>query len=295
MEEKTMKKTRTIFAISATIAVLASCDINKTPEFNAADSFAAFETTAYTVDENCGKLVIPVSIASIEPVKTTVTYEFVEGTAKTGVNFTDENESAVLVFDGTTRTQEIVLDIKDLPGQYTKDLTFEVKLIAAKGLNLGDSDVCSVTIADLDHPLSSILGSYTITSDTNWDGVVSYSGSILKDENDESVCWILGIAKAPFNTANFAVYGKVSEDLSTITVPLGQAFPYNSSYTTVLMACDGDYIYDGTGDVNAITLTKNEAGDFVSDYAAAFPALDSNGEAQGYFEIMLPPTTFHKN
>lgn len=292
-----MKKITSIIAFAAAVAVLASCNLNKTPVFDPADSFVAFDVTSYNVDENCGQLTIPVTIASIDPVKTTVSYELVDGTAKQGENFSLSDESAVLVFDGKTRTQNIVIDIVDLKGKYTKDLTFQVVLLNAKGLNLGDSKVCTVKIADLDHPLSDILGSYTVTSDSNWDGVVTYQGSILKDDNDETACWVIGIAQAPFNQAAFAVAGTVSEDHSKITIPLGQAFPYSSSYTTKLYACDGNYLYDGTGQVKAITLTRNAEGDFVGDYAAAFPACNLSGvfEGAGYFEIMLPPTTFHKN
>lgn len=291
-----MKKISILTLLSAAAAMLASCDLNKAPVFDPADSFAAFDETSVFVDENCGKISIPVTIASVDPIQTTVSYELVDVSAKQGVNYTLVDDSAVLVFDGKERTKIIEINIIDLPGQYTKDLVFQIQLVNAKDINLGEAKVCTVKIADLDHPLFDILGNYTITSDTNWDGVVTYSGSIVKDDNDETICWIIGIAQAPFNTSDYAVAGVVSEDHKTITVALGQAFPAPpgyTSYTTALYACDGNYLL-GPEDVSAITLTKNDAGDFVSDYAAAFPALKSDGTTAGYFEIMLPPTTFHK-
>lgn len=219
-----------IMAGAAAISALASCNLNDYPTFNDADAFVAFDKTGIIVDETVGTISIPVTIASVDPVKTAVTYEIVEGTAKAGENFTLVDESAVLTFDGTERTKDIVINITDLTGEYTGDLTFTVNLLSGgKTLNLGANSSCSVKIGDLDHPLAAILGAYDATGFSYFDGVQdSWILTMYKDDKDVTVVWIDGIISAlagAYPSADYRVYGNVSEDQQTISIPLGQQLP----------------------------------------------------------------------
>ena len=71
-----------IMAGAAAISALASCNLNDYPAFNEADSFVAFDKTSFIIDETAGTVSLPITIASIDPVKTAITYEVVDGTAK---------------------------------------------------------------------------------------------------------------------------------------------------------------------------------------------------------------------
>ena len=123
-----------IMAGAALVTAFASCELNDFPTFDEADSFVAIDKTTIMVNETAGQVVIPVTIASVDPMKTAVTYEIVDSTAKVNKHYklNSNYESGVLSFDGTTRTQNIVVDIIDSTGVYTGDLVFTVNLLCGK-------------------------------------------------------------------------------------------------------------------------------------------------------------------
>ena len=227
-----------IMAGAAAFTALASCNLNDCPTFDDADAFVAFDKTGIMVDETAGSVTIPVTIASIAPVKTSVTYEVVDGTAKAGENYSLEDESAVLTFDGKTRTQEIVINITNKQGEYTGDLSFTINIISGgKSLNLGANSSCTVKISDLDHPLAALLGDYTATGFSYFDGAEeSWTLTMYKDDADINVVWIDGIISAfsgYYPSADFRVYGNVSADKTTISLPLGQVLKTQASGNTL--------------------------------------------------------------
>ena len=213
-----------IMAGAALVTAFASCELNDFPTFDEADSFVAIDKTTIMVNETAGQVVIPVTIASIDPMKTAVTYEIVDSTAKVNKHYklNSNYESGVLSFDGTTRTQNIVVDIIDSTGVYTGDLVFTVNLLSGgKNLNLGASSTCVVKISDLDHPLADILGEYTVTGEDFAKGKFSYTMTLTKDDTDINTVWIDYVC--PLAQGNpMAVYATVSPDHKTISIPCGQ-------------------------------------------------------------------------
>lgn len=233
-----MKNIFKILAGAVILTAFASCKLNHLPSFDDADSFVAVDITAIIVDETAGTVTIPVTIASIEPIKTAVTYEVVEGTAKKGVHFDLQDESGVLTFDGKTRTQNIVLNIINKVGEYTGDVSFSVNLLnAGKTVKLGADVSCSVRIGDLDHPLAAILGAYSAKGYSYFDDVEeSWTLDMYKDDNDVKVVWIDGIIpllSGRYPASDYRVYGNVSEDMQTISIPAGQVLKDNISGNTV--------------------------------------------------------------
>ena len=211
---------------AALVAAAASCSkLNEAPVFDEADSFVAFDKSTYIVDEDCVSLTIPVSIAAYSPVKTNVSYtildESLEGgkyTAKKGVNFSDENPDGVLIYDGESFTQNIVIDIVNIEGEYTGDLTFGIKLESASGLNIGNESVVKVTISDLDHPLSSILGSYTAQGKTYSGGdQTAYTLTLSKDPEDLSTVHIDYITYGCKQYSSWEAEGETWEYIGTVT------------------------------------------------------------------------------
>lgn len=267
-----MKNIFKILTFAAALSAAFSCSkLNETPVFEESRSFAAFDVTSVTVNENAGSVSIPITIASADPKTVALAYTATDGTAKAGVNYNFNDPSAVLMFDGKTRTMNLVIDIVDLAGEYTGDLVFTVSLVKPGNLELGASSTCTVKIADLDHPLASILGDYTAAGKENWDGDLTWTATFEKDDNDVTVVWIT-------NLVNYGtkVYGNVSADMTTITIPLGQSFTYNATYTGKLVGFgpfNGKLYYNPEG---SIVLTKTDAGWVQST------TMDEEGENWGY-------------
>ena len=288
-----LKYTACALALSAAF----SCSkLNETPVFSSEDSFVAFDKSSFIVNENAGTISLPISIASIDPMGVTVAYEVVDGTATAGTNFNLVNQAATVVFDGKSRSSVIEIDIVDLAGTFTGDLSFSVNLVSAGDLNIGHNKTCTITIADLDHPLSDILGTYTVAGESYFNGPASWEGEFTKDANDLTKVWMRGLAPE-FAKSTTLIYGTVSEDHNTITIPLGQVLPYSSTYNAYFYGFDGSYIYDET-DLPAITLTREKAGDpFVAvEYGWSFYAkYVSSGEGAGNFDIIVKGATFTKN
>lgn len=245
-----------IMAGAAAIVAFASCNLNENPAFDEADSFVAVDKATLIVNETVGKISIPVTIASIDPVKTAVTYEVVEGTAKAGVDFTLVDESAVLLYDGKERTMNIELNIIPHVGEYTGDRTLTIKLVSAgKTLKLGANDVCVVKISDLDHPLAEILGEYTCTAEDKGNGSVSWTMNMSKDPSDVTVVWVDFICPlaASYPGMKFSVYGNVSEDKKTISFPCGQKpgalYAQDDPFTFIWFDYEDGYEVSESGEV----------------------------------------------
>jgi Calx-beta domain. len=224
-----MKSLIRIFSIAAAVAFVAACDPNKTPVFDDSDAFAAFDTDYMSVGETAGTISIPVTIASITPVQTSVTYAVVADEsgkgAVEGKNFSFADNSGVLTFDGKERTKTIDIDIKALSGVYTGDLSFTIELKSAGKINLGAEKTCKINIEDLDHPLADVLGTYTVTCTDYYDGPTTYTMTLSKDPEELDIVWCNAICPACAQYVNYGpwdVWGRVSEDHKTITFALGQ-------------------------------------------------------------------------
>lgn len=250
-----MKKLYTIFLVTAFAALFVACEgLNTLPEFEPEESFASFPTASFALNEDEGQLKIPVEIASIQPVETVVSYKIIDGTAKAGVDFKDTNASAVLKFDGTTRKQEIVLEILPHLGEYTGDRSFSLELVSATGLKLSMEKTCNVIVYDIDHPLSSILGTYTGEAE-DVGGPVTWTLSLTKDPKDVTVVWCNAICPLMLSSGiTRGVYANVTLDEEsgkyTLAFPCGQsvADDFNGNGELILCECyiDGGYYIDDT-------------------------------------------------
>lgn len=248
-----MKRYFTILACAA-VAFAGCQNLNTVPEFEESESFASITISSVNIDENKGQVVIPVQIASIKPVKTAVSYEIVDGTAKKDINYKDTNPDAVITFEGgeNERQHDIVIDIIDQPGNYTGDLNFTVKLLTATNLKISMENSCTVNISDLDHPLAEILGEYSATAESFYDGTVSWTMTLLKDPKDVTVVWINGVTDEVLGASQMFYANVTFDEAGNITgyaVPSGQFVPYSSSYDLWLVgnkAGSGSYYPNAT-------------------------------------------------
>jgi hypothetical protein len=242
-----MKKIFYIFSIVVLGSLVAACNLNPMPTFDDKDAFAAFPNSAMKIAENGGTLNIPVHVASLGGVNTTVTYEFVNGSAKQGVDFEDASGTGSISFSGNESTKNIQVKIIEHPGVFTGDLSFSVKFKSAGDTKIGANNVCTVTINDLDHPLASILGEYTAKGYSYFNGDDEWIMTFKKDASDVTKVWIDNI----FGSAGWAgddtmFYGVVDANVTNIAVPLGQEteYVYSNGNACVLLGFDGEEGWD---------------------------------------------------
>lgn len=289
MEEMNMKTVYKIFALATAAISIVSCDLNKPAVFEDSKSFVSFDKTSFTVNENAGSVTIPVTIASVDPKKVSVAYRAVDGDAVSGVNFKLKDQAS-LAFDGNARTMNIEIEIINHPDEYTGDLAFTVELVDAGDVNIGASSKCTVRIADLDHPLASILGTYEADGVENWDGPIKWEVTFDKDAEDATVVWISGLAPG----LNLDVYANVSEDLRHIYIPVGQTGPYNSSYNLLLVGFKAGGYYSPEG---ILELEKTDYGWVMTDPDWGFGALAckvSDGSPAGWLTAVYPEVELRK-
>lgn len=268
-----MKKISIIaIAVVAGLLTAVSCSKNTPPVFDDANAFAAFSASRYSIDEakvnadgtftEYGDTVeIPVTLASVKglegSVKFTVTpnettlpsgdkYTPVEGT-----NYKVLTEGGTLRFDAQNRVQYIKIVGKYYP-YYTGDLSVTVKLEAIGDVKLGAFSSCTVVLADVDHPLAAILGKYSCTSTTGTSGQNPFLMTVSKDDSDDHKVWIDNIfGNSGWGGSVRSVYGIVDDDMTAITVPIGQKVEYKYSGHDVMLygiSEDGEDVYD-TGNI----------------------------------------------
>ncbi len=284
-----MKKIILLLNVFA-LCLLASCNPNKIAEFDDKDAFVAFGGANYAITEDGTSIKVPVTLASVKGLDATVTVEGVDGTAKAGVDYNIATSS--LQFNSTTRTAYVEVSIINRPGEYTGDLNFTLKFGNLGGLNAGFQSTTTITINDLDHPLSFILGEYTASGVSYWDGPITWTMTLKKDPADDSKVWFDNI----FGDSGWAgddtmFYGVVSQDKTTITIPLGQTseYTYSNGKPLILLGLTSDlYGYDSG---NVIVTIKDDGKnlDFGKEYGFWVQIVDT-----GNIAIVLPGITATK-
>lgn len=249
--------------------LFASCDINEVPKFNDSDAFVAFNSASVSVVETVGTVNIPVTLASLSGLSATVSIEAVDGTAKSGVNYTVTTSS--VSFSENAATQNIVVDIKNIDG-FTGDLKFTLKLGNTGDVNAGSENVCTVTIVDKDHPLEAILGDYNFKATDYWGDEWDYTVNVVKHPTDISKVYFYNLNSylnsLGYSAPTYNVYEAVVNDEKTIiTLPLGQDF---GGYGFTLVGYDGsNYITSGNIEMEVDTETGVIV---ISDYFGAYSA-----------------------
>ena len=214
--------------------------------------------------------------------------------AVAGVNFELVTTTGVLSFDAEKRTQYI--EFKTMAdGEYTGDLKFSVKLLPSETLPVGSESECTVTISDIDHPLTFILGSYTATGEKYGTGVISWTMTLLKDAEDDHKVWIDNIfANDGWKGSDTMFYGIVSDDHTTINIPFGQEseYTYSNGNHIQLWGLTSDlYGYDtGSVDVKIVSDGTNITLDFGTEWGIWARILDA-----GNIGVILPGITAVKN
>lgn len=259
-------------------AMAVACDKNAEPVFDDKDAFVAFEKTSYTVSEDYsvdGKIfAIPVTLASVKGIETTIRFEVTEpetNGAVAGTNYELVTAAGVLSFDAEHRTSYI--KIKTLPdGDFTGDLKINIELFGNEEVNVGSENLATLTFSDVDHPLTAFFGTYTM-SGTKYgaSSPVSWEMEIFKDPEDVTMVWFYNLmGNSGWAGDDIVYYGVVNEDKTEITLPFGQESEYKYGGTTpvTLLGLSSDLYGHDTGSL--IIKVKEEAGKLVLDFGTEY-------------------------
>lgn len=232
---------RLLYILSIVAIVASSCEnLNEIPTFSDSSAFVKIDKPTMGINENVGVLRIPVTLVSASGVATTVTYKVTDGTAKITDNYTLVDATKTLTFTAENRTQYIEINIVNLALFYTGDLKFTVELDATGDVKKGSDNKCTVTIQDLDHPLTPILGEYTAVGTSYFNGTEQWTVTLTKDATDVTKVWISNFVKGG---SSLAVYGVVDAEMTIIKVPIFQVIATSTSYP--LIRLEGYYGPDG--------------------------------------------------
>lgn len=280
--------------------MLASCDKNEPNVFDDKDAFVAFDAVSVSYNEDYSNegatFKIPVTLASVKGLEETVKFELVtpdQKAAVAGVNYELVTTTGVLSFDAENRTQYI--EFKTMPdGEYTGDLKFSVKLLPSETLAVGSESVCTVTICDIDHPLTFMLGEYTATGVNYWNGPTTWTMTLYKDAEDDHKVWIDNLfEKASWAAEDTRYYGIVSDDNTTLNIPFGQTseYTYSNGKPITLLGFDGSNGYDtGSVDVKIVVDGTKVSLDFGTEWGFWVWI-----EGAGNLNIVNPGITAEKN
>lgn len=243
-----MKIFKLSYGLVAASMLLASCDINKYPEFDDANAFVAIQQTSASVAENQGTLQIPVMLTSLSGKQGSVDFSLTPaatGGAVEGTHFKLLNSGKTLTFTKDEPVQYIEIEPIDNDA-FGGDVRLTIALENASGVELGAVKTCDVTIEDDEHPLSFILGTLTAAGASYFNGDEEWQVTISKDDTDLSKVWITNLVNGG-SSADSPVYGIVNEEQTEIHIPVGQEVATSSSYG--LIALEGFYGPDGDEDI----------------------------------------------
>ncbi len=199
---------------------------------------------------------IPVTLASVAGIETSVKYEISAPAswkdaepgqgAIGGTDYELTDNSGVLSFNAENRTCYIEFTTKE-NGTYTGDLEFSIQLFGNDDVVAGSEDKCTVKITDIDHPLSFMLGEYTMSGIKYGGTPNTWTMTILKDSEDESKVWFDNLfGNSGWVAEDTRYYGIVtmnpSGNVHTLNIPFGQ---------------ESEYLYGGTTPVTLYGLTAD--------------------------------------
>lgn len=281
-----MKKIFTYISLVAVAALAASCDMNKEPVFNDADAFVAFDKAAFSCQESVGSIQIPVTLASVAGISTTVSYAAVDGTAVAGTDFELADGRGTLTFTADTRTQYITVNIIEHPGVYTGDLNFSLEFKSTGDVNSGFDNKCTITILDNDHPLASILNTYKATGTSYFNGEIEWEMTLEKDAKDVAMVWFSQLVGGV--SGFYGIVTMTDGQPTSIAIPMGQISAVNTTSSG-----DGNiYLYGLSNDGNLndegniiVTIKDNGATlEFDNDWG---PSANAGG-TNSYFDLVYP-------
>lgn len=280
--------------------LFASCNLNEQPVFDdATQAFIAFSATSDNVFEAVDGVPDTLKIelycasvagitASVQVVVTDTAYAESQR-AKEGVDFKIEGESEIH-FDADNRFATIKIVSIDNNVQGGNNKRFDLVLTSPQGCNLGANKRFTVTILDDEDPVNMLIGNYTATAESAFQGspAETWSATIERDFESDDVVYIQPICEFRdlAGSSVSPVAATVDVASNTIHVQLGQTL-YSSGETNRLLA---DLNGNTSGNLIADLYIEGTSVRFVFRSGYGVPVLDQ----PGYWYQALQPATFVK-
>lgn len=279
-----MKRYYIVLMLAAAALLGNSCD--RTDDYiggDDPDNYSAFVTLSsadYSVREDAGTLKVPVRLINGNGRSFKVTVSATDGTALNGTHYSiADPANGVLEFEPEDSVKVISFGLTHIPGYAEPGrVEFSFTLTSATGgVEIGARREGNVTINDADHPLSDLIGAWTVHGyDSNNDKQtyreVTYTMHLSAYEGDVTKINCDAINEMPLQMKNYGftfppVYAEVSADMKTVSFPTGQkgadmgednggVLELYSGYT------DGSYRLK---DIAAIVFTKQADGTYRCD------------------------------
>ncbi len=245
-----MKK---IYLALAAFAILALASCNRTDPYKGEGSFVTFNCdNTLTIGEDAGTFKLPIRAIGEHGVFS-VTVSGVDGTAKSNTHYKIvEPASGVLNFEAADTVKNVIVELYKIdgyvdPGKWNFTVNIDN---ATAGLSRGARRSVDVTITDSDHPLNAFIGTWTSHVVAHWGDVYDFNLIIQADDNDINKLWFYNLcAYMGMNGFRGPAYGTASEDLTTITIPKGQAVGYSNVVYWGLGATDIVVVDNGDGTI----------------------------------------------
>ncbi len=284
-----MKRINIILAAFVFLSVL-SC--SRKVEFPH-ETFVTFDDVTFSVNENVGKVVIPVSVYNPTGGEVQVTVTGLDGEgdkgAVEGKNYEITSPaSGILTFSGEKAVQNIevtLLHDKALTG--TKNFKVRINSVTT-GINVGGFNVATVKILDAEHPLASMIGDWTGTlkglTGSDYETTITVDAV---DDDDTFTMLTLDSGIDPLYGKGSSVTYNATADAETgvIVLKSEQLNGYENFYLT------GIAIDETTGGITALTDTfgfiiENGKMYLAGPYAVVAPGLADGGNdalAEAYY------------
>ncbi len=294
-----MKVKSLIYTSLAASLLFASCNLNEQPVFDdATQAFIAFSATSGNVFEAVDGVPDTLEIelycasvagitASVQVVPTDTAYPENQR-AKEGVDFKIEGDSEIH-FDADNRfaTIKIVAIDNNVQGGNKR---FDLVLTSPQGCNLGANKRYAVSILDDEDPVNMLIGSYTATAESAFQGEPTqvWSATIERDFESEDVIYIQPICEfggLPGSSVS-PVSATVDAASNTIHVQLGQELYASSDMSMVLADINGNT----SGNILADLYIEGTSVRFVFRTGYGVPVPDQ----AGYWYQALQAPTFVK-
>lgn len=179
-------KRNIILFVAAAVTLLLAASCNRKVEYQY-EKYATLYHSSFSVAENAGELRIPVLVNNTKGADVQVSVKVTEGKALEGVDYDVVSPAnGILSFSGETDSLDVVVKIFDsFLGEFTGAKDFSVSIASATdGVIVGQLDNATVTINDLDHPMSSFIGYWSGTTTEEFSGSsITMTYDIIADPN----------------------------------------------------------------------------------------------------------------
>ena len=292
-----MKKLKYLSLIGGLLLAITSCDDNEPQSFLAEDTFVSFPQSTASIDENATETIkIPIALAGLpNGEKVTVNVAAVtEGEAVPAIEGTDFNiKNKTIVFEEGFGTQYIEIEAID-NDLFTGKKTFNL-VIASTVPVLKETvqNSVRVSIIDDEHPWAAIIGTYSITGTSGFDGTdVSIPAVVTASYDDVNV---LNLNFGYGTLATMSVEEVEGEIMISIkdNQYIGPTPKPTDNWNRYFRAThvDGEDLYT----LNALTGIF-EDGVITCEYGLGFQAIHpTTGASGGYFTLFEDGIVFTKS